>query len=87
MRIALRLRGYRQSATMASLRTIGHVGGTLLVRASDRAEHVGQALRCRGFDGRFRSLTRFHTRPLDVAFCAAALAFGTVLLAWDFLLV
>jgi hypothetical protein len=24
-------------------------------------------MRCRGFDGRFRSLTAFHTRPADVA--------------------
>jgi cobalt/nickel transport system permease protein len=38
----------------------------LLVRGYERGERVGQAMRCRGFDGRFRSLTAFRTRPADV---------------------
>jgi cobalt/nickel transport system permease protein len=85
MRIALRTRGYRQGTSLASLRTVGHVGGMLLVRASDRAECVAQALRSRGFDGRFRSLTAFHTRPMDVAFGAGVIALAAALLAWDLL--
>jgi cobalt/nickel transport system permease protein len=67
LRIALRVRGYRNRATLHSYRTIGHVAGTLLVRSYERAERVGQAMRCRGFDGEFRSLARFRTRALDVA--------------------
>ncbi len=86
LRIALRVRGYRNRANLHSYRTVGHVAGTLLVRSSERAERVGQAMRCRGFDGRFRSLVDFATRPADV------LAFGLIavwaggLLAWDILL-
>jgi cobalt/nickel transport system permease protein len=60
MRVALRVRGYRSRVARHSYRTIGHVAGTLLVRGYERAERVGQAMRCRGFDGRFRSLTEFH---------------------------
>jgi cobalt/nickel transport system permease protein len=67
LRIALRVRGYRNRATRYSYRTLGHVAGTLLVRGYERAERVGHAMRCRGFDGQFRSLSDFRTRPADVA--------------------
>ena len=85
IRIALRVRGYRQRLTPESLRTVGHVSGMLLVRASERAERVGQALRCRGFDGRFHSLTAFRTRPRDMLFFAAVLGTTAGLLVWDIL--
>jgi len=83
LRIALRVRGYRNRPTLHSYRTVGHVTGTLLIRGYERAERVGQAMRCRGFDGYSRSLTEFHTRLADVAgFCAIVLAAGG-LLVWD----
>jgi cobalt/nickel transport system permease protein len=66
LRIALRVRGYRNRPSWHSYRTVGHVAGTLLVRGYERAERVGQAMRCRGFDGRFRSLVEFRTRWPDV---------------------
>src|SRR5207302_4583571 len=66
LRVALRVRGYRNRATRHSYRTVGHIAGTLLVRGYERAERVGQAMRCRGFDGQFRSLAAFRTRPVDV---------------------
>jgi cobalt/nickel transport system permease protein len=67
LRVALRVRGYRNRVSRHCYRTIGHVAGTLLVRGHERAERVGQAMRCRGFDGRFRSLTAFRTTAADVA--------------------
>jgi cobalt/nickel transport system permease protein len=85
LRIAVRVRGYRNRVSRHSYRTAGHLAGTLLVRGCERAERVGQAMRCRGFDGQFRSLTDFTTRPADVmgffliALSAAALAL------WDWL--
>jgi cobalt/nickel transport system permease protein len=83
MRVALRVRGYRQRATLGSLRTVGHVAGMLVVRASERAERVAQALRCRGFDGRFQSLTAFQTRGADVLFFADVILAAAGILAWD----
>jgi cobalt/nickel transport system permease protein len=83
IRIALRVRGYRQKLTFASLRTVGHVAGMLLVRASDQSERVAQALRCRGFDGRFHALTQFRTTGQDVVFFVAATAGTAALLFWD----
>src|SRR5262249_38335101 len=85
IRIALRVRGYRQRPTLESLRTVGHVSGMLLVRASERAERVGHALRCRGFDGRFHALSDFETRPRDIFFFVVVLATAAGLLTWDVL--
>jgi cobalt/nickel transport system permease protein len=74
LRVAVRVRGYRNRVSRHSYRTIGHVAGTLLVRGYERSERVGQAMRCRGFDGRFRSLTAFRTTPADVLTFLLALA-------------
>jgi cobalt/nickel transport system permease protein len=83
LRIALRVRGYRNRPNLHSYRTVGHVAGTLLVRGAERAERVGQALRCRGFDGRFRSLSEPHTGPAEGAFFALVTAGAAALLLWD----
>ncbi|MBX9677363.1 MAG: cobalt ECF transporter T component CbiQ [Gemmataceae bacterium] len=83
LRTALRVRAFRNRADMHSWRTIGNVSGTLLVRSSDRAERVAQAMRCRGFDGQFRTLHAFRTRWFDVA-CFALLNGAAVgILLWD----
>lgn len=66
LRIALRVRGFRNRANFHSYRTAAHAAGTLLVRSHERAERVGQAMRCRGFDGEFRSLGEFQTAVWDV---------------------
>ncbi len=74
LRIALRARGYRNRMSRHSYRTLGHVTGTLFVRGQQRAERVGHAMRCRGFDGRYRTLAEFHTRPADVLLAVLVLA-------------
>jgi cobalt/nickel transport system permease protein len=86
LRIALRVRGYRHRPNMHSYRTVGHVTGSLLIRSYERAERVGQAMRCRAFDGRFRSLTSFRTRPLDLLVFLAIVLSSAALLLWDRLL-
>jgi cobalt/nickel transport system permease protein len=83
LRTALRVRGYRNRMDRHSYRTVGQVAGTLLVRGYERSERVSQAMRCRGFDGRFRSLSTFHTRPADVAAFVAITAIAAGLLGWD----
>ena len=85
LRIALRVRGFRNRGNWQSYRTVGQVAGTLLVRSHDRAERVGQAMRCRGFDGTYRALYQWRTRWVD------PLAFGIIvgcamsLWLWDIL--
>jgi cobalt/nickel transport system permease protein len=84
MRIALRVRGYRNRMNLHSYRTIGVVMGTLLVRGWERGERVGHAMRCRGFDGRFRSLSEFRTTAADLLmfFSVAVGAVGIGVLDW-----
>jgi cobalt/nickel transport system permease protein len=83
LRVALRVRGYRNRANRHSYRTVGHVAGALLVRGYERAERVGQAMRCRGFAGCFHSLTSFRTTAADVAAFALLVGGAGALLAWD----
>jgi cobalt/nickel transport system permease protein len=83
LRIALRVRGYRPRAGLHSYRMAGRLAGTLLVRGYERAERVGQAMRCRGFDGQFRSLHSFATRPLDVLTFGIIAASAASLAVWD----
>jgi cobalt/nickel transport system permease protein len=83
LRIALRVRGYRHRANLHSYRTVGHVTGTLLVRSYEQAERVGQAMCCRGFDGRFRSLAELKTRPADILWFFVIFLTAAGLLVWD----
>jgi len=83
LRIALRLRGFRQNTSAHSVRTMGRVMGAMLVRAHDRGERVSQAMQCRGFDGEYRSLTRFETRWKDVLFLIVMAAIAMVILVAD----
>ena len=83
LRTALRVRAFRNRADLHSWRTIGNASGTLLVRGSERAERVGQAMQCRGFDGAFRSLHDFRTRWGDIALAAVIFLAAGALLSWD----
>jgi cobalt/nickel transport system permease protein len=82
LRIAVKVRGFRNRVSRHAYQTAGRVAGTLLVRGHERAERVHQAMRCRGFDRRFHTLTAFHTRPADVAvfLIVAGIAAGLTLL-------
>jgi cobalt/nickel transport system permease protein len=85
LRIALRLRGFRNRPNRRSYRTIGQVAGTLLVRSHDRAERIGQALACRGYAGSLRLLRRFATRWGDVLLFMALVGLALGLGIVDFL--
>ena len=86
MRIALRVRGYRNRSNAHSYRTIGNVAGMLLVRSYERAERVSQAMRCRGFDGCYRSLVTLRTGLHDVVSFLLMAGVGAGLLTLDLLL-
>jgi cobalt/nickel transport system permease protein len=65
IRIALRTRGFRARANRHGYRTLGHITGAILVRGADRADRVTDAMRCRGFDGTFRTTITFRTTAAD----------------------
>jgi cobalt/nickel transport system permease protein len=85
IRVAVRVRGFRNRMNRHSYHTIGQVTGTLLVRGTERAERVAQAMRCRGFDGQFRSLDAFRATGRDVLLFAGIVFGFAALVAWDYL--
>jgi cobalt/nickel transport system permease protein len=87
LRIALRARGFRARTNRHTYRTVGHSVGSLLVRGGDRAERVADAMRCRGFEGTFHTLTQFHTTPVDVFAFLLVVAATIALVLADWLLV
>jgi cobalt/nickel transport system permease protein len=50
------------------LKTFSSIIGYLLLRATDRAERIHLAMRCRGFDGKVRLLTATRFRTGDLLF-------------------
>lgn len=84
LRTALRLRGFRNRGNLHSYHTIGNVMAILLVRSSERGERVGQAMRCRGFNGRFHTTHPFRTRLNDVGLFVILVTITSMLFAWDY---
>ncbi len=84
LRIGLRIRGFRNRPSKHAYRTVGHLAGALLLRGYERSERVGQAMACRGYQGRFHALTQFQTRIGDVLFflVLSALSVGLTALDW-----
>ncbi|MGE4293443.1 MAG: cobalt ECF transporter T component CbiQ [Desulfovibrio sp.] len=80
----VRARGFRPRTSLHTYRTYAWLVGMLLVRSWDRAERVHQAMRCRGFSGRFHSIARFTRTAADWWLLASCLASGAALLALDF---
>ncbi len=83
LRVALRVRGFSAKANRHGYRTLGHVTGAVLVRGAERGEHVANAMRCRGFDGRFHTLASFRTSLADVVSFLLMLAATVALVLGD----
>ncbi len=67
---AIKIRGFKPGTNMHTYRTFAYIIGILFVRASSRADRVYQAMRCRGFDGRFISIHEFQTHKRNGVFSA-----------------
>ncbi|MBA4189281.1 MAG: cobalt ECF transporter T component CbiQ [Planctomycetaceae bacterium] len=83
VRVSLRCRGFRMKPNQHGYTTTGHVVGAVLVRGADRADRVTEAMRCRGFDGRFHTTAAFRTTPADIISFVAIVGVMVALLAWD----
>jgi cobalt/nickel transport system permease protein len=86
IRTAMRVRAFKAGTNRHTYQTFGYVAGSLLIRGDERAQRVAQAMRCRGFDGRFRSLHPFRTRAMDVALFGVFLAISAAVFAGDWFL-
>lgn len=83
LRLALRVRGFRNCMNRHARQTLGQAIGSILVRGHARAERVGQAMRCRGFNGRFHHLDESPVRTADRVMVAAGLVIAAGLIGWD----
>lgn len=72
LRTAMRARAFVARTDRHTLETFGYLVGMLLVRASDRAERVLAAMRCRGFDGRFPVLVQPKLGRRDIVWAVVA---------------
>jgi cobalt/nickel transport system permease protein len=84
MRVALRARGHKSKAGFASYKTIAWLGANMLIRALDRSEHVGLAMKARGFNGVFASLEKPRSTWRELSFLSAMIVLPSLLLILDF---
>ncbi len=60
---AAKIRNFQPATNMHTYRTYAYMVGMLFVRASERANRVYQAMKCRGFRGRFFTLVKYRHTP------------------------
>lgn len=60
---AARIRGFRPGTNIHTYRTYAYLIGMLFVRAKARADRVYHAMLCRGFNGKFHTLTTVSPAP------------------------
>ena len=80
LRRAMQARGFVLRSSRHTWRSLGWLVGMLLVRSNDRAHRVLQAMKCRGFSGRFHVIADLRFRLADAVYLGlAALATGGIL--------
>lgn len=82
LRQAMTARAFRLRSTWHSWRSIGWLMGMLLVRSHDRAARILQAMKCRGFAGRFPVMDDLRLRGPDVVYVLAIVAPVVALGLW-----
>ena len=85
-RVAMKARGFRLRCNPHTWRSIGYLFGMLLVRSIERAERILAAMRCRGFQGHFHSLTEVKTMDRrDYAFVSLSVVAACALIVLEYL--
>ncbi len=84
---AARIRNFQPKTSLHCYRTYANLLGMLFVRSAERAQRVHKAMLCRGFDGRFHSLTEYHSRPQDYLFLGCILILSAVIISGEWQLV
>lgn len=81
---AMRARAFRPRTTLHTYRTYAYLMGMLLVRSYDRAERIYNAMLCRGFHGKYYTLTRLSVKTGDLVYLSlmCAIILGLVLIQW-----
>jgi cobalt/nickel transport system permease protein len=81
---AMKMRGFVPRTNIHTYKSYAYLVGMLLVRSYDRAERIHKAMRCRGFNKKYHSLTQFSLKMEDI-FCLSlmsAVISGLAVLQW-----
>lgn len=76
---AMKMRAFRPRSTMHTYRAYAYLIGMLLVRSFDRSQRILNAMRCRGFRGRFYILHHYEMKRYDYALAGTSVAFSALL--------
>ncbi len=81
---AMKIRCFIPRTNLHTYRSYAYLVGMLLVKSYDRAERIHKAMLCRGFNGRYYTLSRFYVKKGDVLYLSVMLAaiLGLVILQW-----
>lgn len=83
MAAGMRVRGFRKRTDLATLRAVANFLGMLFVRSFERTERVFDAMRARGYRGRFPEPAEPRLAPKDLAMAGLFLALGISLVVVD----
>jgi cobalt/nickel transport system permease protein len=83
MAAGMRVRGFRKRTDLETLRAVANFLGMLFVRSFERTERVFDAMRARGYRGRFPAPAELRMRKTDLALAFAWLAIGAALVVYD----
>ena len=72
---AMKIRGFEPRTNLHTYKTFAYLVGMLLVKSSDRAKRVHNAMLCRGFNGQFYSLNNFSITKKDLFILFSMISF------------
>lgn len=83
MSTGMQVRGFRKRTGLATVQAMANFLGMLFVRSFERTERVFDAMRARGYTGRFPEQTQLRLRKVDIVGAGLWLIAGVALLVYD----
>jgi cobalt/nickel transport system permease protein len=83
MDTAMSARGFVKKANVHTLRMVGNLIGTLLIRSFERTERVYKAMLSKGYQGEFHTLVRFEAAGGDWLKAAGGVSVALILFGAD----
>lgn len=83
MSAGMQVRGFRKRTDIQTLRTVAYFLGMLFVRSFERTERVFEAMRARGYRGRFPEPVELRMRTMDILMASVWLVAAAVLITYD----
>lgn len=77
---AMKMRGFKPGTNLRTYRSYSYLVGMLLIRSFNRSRRILQAMKCRGFKGKFYILHHYEMKSYDYAFASSSLAFSFILM-------